>query len=285
MKFFFLLFLVTVLSNPLFAQKITTPKIGIVASYEHDSLLKASGYDCLVENVQELVSPNISDAQFQTNLEILKNLKLSVYALNIFLPSEHMVVGPDVREDSVLNYVEKVFQRTQAAGINLIVWGSSGSRRIPDGFDREIAKKQFVAIAKKIAKLAMQYDIVLALENLNRDEANFINTLAEAVEIAEKVDQPSFMVCADIYHMLKEGEPASVIEKAKGYLFHCDIAEKVGRTPPGVAGYDFKPYLQALKKIDFKGKIIIEADWENLEKQAAPAYQYLQKQMDEVYGG
>lgn len=284
MKQIFLLFLITFLLNPLFAQQKTTPKIGIVASYENDSLLKAAGYNCLVENIQKLISPNISEVQFQENLNILENLRLPICALNIFLPSEHMVVGPNVKEDSVLKYVKKVFERTQAAGINLIVWGSSGSRRIPDGFDQEIAEKQFISIARKISELAMQYNIVLALENLNRHETNFINTLDKALEMAKRVDQPNFMVCVDIYHMLKEGEPPSVIEKAEGYLVHCDIAEKAGRTPPGVMGYDFKPYLKALKKVNFKGKIVIEAEWKDLEEQAAPAYQYLQKQIDEVYG-
>src|SRR5690606_1142403 len=122
-----------------------------------------------------------------------------------------------------------------------------GSRHIPDGFDRAKAKDQFISIARKISAQAKRYDVVLALENLNSGETNFITTLGEAIEIAKKIDHPNFRVCVDIYHMLKEDEPASVILEGKGYLVHCDIAEKEGRTPPGVTKFDFKPYLSALK--------------------------------------
>lgn len=68
-------------------------------------------------------------------------------------------------------------------------------------------------------------------------------------------------LCADIYHMLKEAEGVDIIEKAGGYLVHCDIAEKENRNPPGELGQDFRPYLIALKKIKYAGKIIIESMW------------------------
>ena len=83
--------------------------------------------------------------------------------------------------------------------------------------------------------------------------------------------------------MLKEGEPASVIEKSKGYLVHCEVAEKENRTPPGVNGDDFREYLTALKKIGYTGKIIVECRWENVDLQAGLAFKSLQKQIDEVY--
>jgi sugar phosphate isomerase/epimerase len=84
--------------------------------------------------------------------------------------------------------------------------------------------------------------------------------------------------------MLKENESPDIIEETKKYFVHCDIAEKENRTPPGVAGEDFRPYLKALKKVGYSGVIVIEGRWDKLETQAPVAYQYLQKQLDEVYG-
>jgi sugar phosphate isomerase/epimerase len=124
---------------------------------------------------------------------------------------------------------------------------------------------------------------MLALENLNSTETNFITTAAEALAMVKRVDHPNFRLCIDIYHMLKENESPDVIEAASKYVVHCDIAEKLNRTPPGVAKEDFRPYLKALKKIKYTGKIVIEGRWENLATQALPAYQYLQQQIDEVY--
>lgn len=66
---------------------------------------------------------------------------------------------------------------------------------------------------------------------------------------------PNFGINADIYHMLKEGEPAGQLLKVRRYILHCEIAEPANRTSPGVEGTDFTPYLRALKAIGYQGGI------------------------------
>jgi len=260
------------------------PYIGIVQDYENDSLLHSSGYMYLIESVTKCFSPiKVTDQQFEMKVTDLKNLKTTLLAVNLFIPADLKVVGPSVNEFSVLAYTEKVFQRCQSANVKLITWGSGGSRRVPEGFDRTKAKEQFISIAKKIAAQAAQYNVILALENLNSTETNFITTLQEALDVVKQVDHPNFRLCADIYHMMKEDEDPSIIEKGKGYIVHCEIAEKEKRTPPGISGDDFRPYFKELKRINYKGKIILECRWENIALQAHLAYQETQKQLDEVY--
>ena len=260
------------------------PGIGIATDYHYDSLLFAQGYCCLVESVQKILSPRIvSDDQFQVNAKVLKNLKTDLYAVNIFLPGDLKLVGPSVDEAAILSYAEIVFKRCQQLEIRLLVLGSGGARRIPEGFDSKEARRQFVSISQKLALHAKRYNITIALENLNSSETNFITTVKEALEIVKRVNQPNFKLCADIYHMLKENELPSAIEKAGAYLVHCDIAEKEGRTPPGTKGDDFRPYLSALRKVGYSGKIILECRWENLPSQVMPAITSLQHQLDEVY--
>jgi len=269
---------------PAFTQSKKQPEIGIAESLDNDSLLAASGYRYLVESVAKLISPkSVSDEQFEKNLKQIKALKTPLYAVNIFMPGDMKLVGPDVNEQAILTYAEEVFKRCNRADVNLIVWGSGGARRVPEGFDHAKAKEQFISIARQVAILAKKYHILFALENLNSTETNFITTLAEALDVVRKVDHPSFRLCADIYHMLKENEPATVIEQTRNYLIHCDIAEKENRTPPGTKGDDFKPYLAALKKINYQGKIILECRWQNLQAQAKPALQYLQKELETAY--
>ena len=281
MKTIFITFWITLHCLTLPAQK---PEIGIVQDLEQDSLLQASGYHYLSESIAKCFSPkNVSDQQFLEKLQVIKKLKTKLVACNLFIPGELKLVGPDVNEASILSFVEVVFQRSRSAGLKLIIWGSGGARRVPDGFDPAKAKEQFIAIARTVSALAKKYDIVLALESINHTETNFINTLEEAYETVRKVDHPNFRLSADIYHMLKENEPPAVIEKTGAYLVHCEIAEKENRTPPGTKGDDFRGYLKALKKIHYKGKIVIECRWENLALQAAPAKRYLQQQIDEIF--
>jgi sugar phosphate isomerase/epimerase len=260
------------------------PEIGVVQSIENDSLLHQIGYRSIVESVGKIISPRtISDDQFEANLLKIRNLRVPLYAFNIFIPGELKVVGPDVNEHLVLEYVEAVFQRARTAKVNRIIWGSGGSRRVPDGFDPDKAKKQFAAIALKIADLASKYDITIALENLNSTETNFITTVNEALTVVKNVNHKNLRLCVDVYHMLKEGDSPEIIEKTKGFVVYCEVAERDGRTPPGVQGEDFKPYFAALKKIGYTDRIMIECRWENVNEQAGPAFAYLRKQIDEVY--
>ncbi|HOX83301.1 MAG TPA: sugar phosphate isomerase/epimerase family protein [Chryseolinea sp.] len=264
--------------------KIIVPQIGIVENMENDSLLHAFGYTYLVESTQKILSPrNVSDQQFQIHLQKIKQLQVPLFACNIFLPGDLKVVGPVVDEQAILRYTEVVLQRAQIAGLKMIIWGSGGSRGIPEGFDRAKAKEQFIYMAKKIAMVGEKYNIILALENLNRTECNFINTLKEALEIVSAVDHDHLRLCADIYHMLKEDEEPEIIASAKKYIVYCEVAEKEGRTPPGVHQENFKPYLSALQKIGYNGNISIECWWKNVREQGNLAYQNIHNQIDEVY--
>ncbi len=265
-------------------KKHLQPGIGIAVSLQNDSLVSAVGYTCIIESLGRWVSPRaVSEEVFQTNIAIFKGLKTPIYAFNLFIPGDLKLVGPTVDEQAVLEYVDTVLRRVSRTNTRMIVWGSGGARRVPDGFDKKTATRQFIAIATKIAVVAQKYNVVLALENLNSGETNFINTVQEALYVVKKVNHPNLRLNADIYHMLKEREPPAVILKARKYLVHVEIAEKDNRTAPGVGGTDFRPYLRMLKKAGYHQKIVIEGSWKNFADIASLSLNYLQKQVDEVY--
>ena len=89
------------------------------------------------------------------------------------------LVGPDPKHDAVIEYATKAFERAKKASIGIIVLGSGGSRKVPDGFDRAKAEEQFVAILKRLGAAADPFGITVAMESLNRSETNFGNTLRD----------------------------------------------------------------------------------------------------------
>lgn len=268
-----------------FSQKaILKPTIGIAENIVNDSTITVAGYSCIVENLSKWVSPRtVTDEQFAKNMEIFKSMKTPIYAFNIFLPGDLKVVGPNVNEPAILEYAEKVISRLSQTDTKMIVWGSGGSRRLPDGFDNDVAVNQFISIGKKIAKIAKKYKIMIALESLNTTETNFINSVRDALYIVKKVNHPNLRLNVDIYHMMKDNEQPAIIAKTKKYIVHVEIAEKDNRTAPGVVGTDFKPYLKELQKIGFHEKIVIEGRWKNIVDIAKMSKDFLQKQVDEVW--
>lgn len=274
---FFLLFSV----RDLQAQKI--PVLGMVSNLENDSLLHAAGFRVIGTSVGSLISPSLSEEVFQQNLAKLASLKCSLYMCNILFPASLKIAGPEVDEIKVLDYLEAVLQRASKAGIKQLILGSGGARGLPKGFDAEQAKTGFVLLARKMAVAAQKHNVTIILENLNSTETNFLTTLREAADVVRKVAHPSFRLNADIYHMLKEGESPDEIRKAGDLIVYSEIAEKEGRTLPGVAGDDFRPYLQALKDIGFKGFILVEGNMKAIQEDAPKAYAALMQQLREVY--
>jgi sugar phosphate isomerase/epimerase len=163
------------------------------------------------------------------------------------------------------------------------VLGSGGPRRLPEGYDMTKAKTDFIVLCKKLAAVAGKYGIMIALESLQSSETNFLNTVKSAAEIVRGVNHPNFRLNADIFHMMRENESPQSIIDAADLLGHCEIAEKQTRSMPGLMGDDFKPYLRALRKANYKGHIFIEASSTNPVNDIPQAYKYLSLQLEEVY--
>lgn len=254
-------------------------ELGVCTSLENAALLKKYGYDFIEELVGKFLVPKENDEKFALNLDKLKTSGMPLHSVVSFLPSDLKCVGPDDYTDAILKYSETCFKRLKLASAKYLVFGSGGARRIPNGYDKEKAIEQFIEINKKIAPIAERYGIVVLLEPLNVSETNLLNTVEEGITLVNKINHPNIRLLADIYHMLKDREDAHSLIKAGKLLKHVHIAEKENRTAPGVSGDDFTPYLSALKKIHYKGKISIECRWKDMETELPKAINTLKSQM------
>ena len=246
-------------------------KIGIATSIANSGILASAGYSFVEESVREFLIPAEADSIFEQKLSLLRESKLPVEACNSFLPGNLKCVGPTPAHEEILKLGETAFKRAQVAGVKIIVFGSGGARAIPDGFSRDEANNQFISLCRKLAPLAQRNNVVISLEPLNSQECNFINSVAEGGEIVKAVNHQNFRLLADIYHMLMENESPENILKYGHLLYHTHIAEKTGRSAPGVNNEDFAPYFKALKEVKYEGRMTIECSWKNLKEQAAPA--------------
>lgn len=247
--------------------KFSLPQVGICTQYSNGESMKKYGYTYIEENVGRFLVPDKNEEEFENIQKNAAGFPLPIKACNSFIPKELKSVGPEAVHDEILKYAETSFRRAQKAGIEIIVFGSGGSRTIPDGFSREKARQQFVELGKKMASIAAKYKVTVVLEPLNSNECNFINSVSEGGEIVEEISHPNFRLLADIYHMKVEGESPESIIKYGHLIHHIHIAEKEDRAVPGTYNEDFRPYFNALKKINYQGKISIEARWTDFDAQ------------------
>lgn len=263
--------------------KKSIPRLGIVAPLEQDSLVYASGFRILGESVGRMLSPSLTEKQFEQNLIRIKKAKCKVLLCNIFFPGSIKIAGPAVDESRVLSYADTVLSRAKKAGIRFIILGSGGARRLPDGYNAVKAQADFAQLCRKLAMVAGKYGITIALESLQAAETNFLISLKSAAEVVRAVDHPNFKLNADIFHMMRECESPQSIVDAADILVYCEIAEKQKRSLPGVEGDDFKPWLRALRKAKYKGHIFIEGNTSNPGTDIPLSFKYLTRQLEEIY--
>jgi sugar phosphate isomerase/epimerase len=255
--------------------------MGMSAPMSRGKFLKDAGVDFLTESVGSLLVPDQSEAEFEKNLATLATTPLPVLACGGFIrPKELRCVGMEANHDDVLKWADTTFRRMKRVGGKIIVFGSAGARELRDGWPREKADEQWVALLKRMGPLAEAQGITVTVEALQASECNFINHIAENAKLIRAAGHPNVRVLADFYHMTVMGDTPDDLKAAMDVVYHCEIAEIEGRTLLGVHGQDFRPYFKVLREGGYHGAISMEGKW--TDEQVAPAFKELAKQAAEV---
>ena len=110
------------------------PLVGVCTSFANAENVFNAGADFIEESVGRFLKPGNDYAEFENSLHHLREIPLPVSACNSFFPAELRLTGEEVDEAQVLQWAEITFLRAQQAGVRIIVLGSGGARKIPDGF-------------------------------------------------------------------------------------------------------------------------------------------------------
>ena len=222
-------------------------KIGWCAPLKDAGLIKEAGYDYIE---LPLAAQNFAPAARIAS-------PLPVGAFNTFFPQAMRIVGPDVDEAKLDNYLARAAEIMENVGAKAAVMGSAWARNVPDGFDRKRAEDQIVRALDRIADRLKGTGVTLAIEPLHRQESNIINSVAEGVAFARRVNRPEIRVLADFFHMDEEDEPLDTLRENRDWIVHIHLAD-TGRRNPGTGSYPYGRFLGLLKEIGYAGMMSAE---------------------------
>ena len=193
-------------------------------------VLKAVGFDYVETGLSGLYGA--SSDEVEAFARVTKENGIPCEAVNVFYPGELLLVGESVDLAKVREYVEAVCEKTKSVGFKIAVFGSGPSRKCPEGFPRERAVEQLIAVARDIMRPAAEkYNFTIAIEPLYSVATNTINNFGEAEYVAERVDSENIKVLADIYHMAYENDTFANL-KNPALLAHCHISDPITRKYP-----------------------------------------------------
>jgi len=182
-------------------------------------------------------------------------------AANLFFPGTIRLFGSE--RTPFRGYAEQAVARAAEIGLRVMVIGSGGSRRAPEGVDIGRCEAEFPRIAGEIAELARPHGIVVAPESLNRAETNVGNDLGR---LATDLRSAGAGYTADSYHVLSEwdaeGRAVPLDEWMRRQLPHCPDHVHVGDLPrnaPDPEDSMMQAFAARLKELRYDGRISLEA--------------------------
>lgn len=238
---------------------------GVCGGPEIGRIAKEAGYDYFEWSVGGLLRPREPEDAFMDALAQARAVGLPCPAVNVFLPAELKITGPQVDNTALGEYIRAALSRAERAGVEVIVFGSGGARRIPDGFDPARARQQVCEFCRMAGPVAQQHGVILAVEPLNRAETNLINDAGEGAALVREVDHPSIRLLVDGYHWAVERDPVENITTNRGLIAHAHVATLDGRRPPAPGSDDDRcvAFFAALRKCGYDGRVSIEGRIEN----------------------
>ena len=235
------------------------------------------GFDYIEPSAAEIAA--MSEDQFRRFAdEVLASPIRCESCYSFIRRPELKVVGNDVPVSALRDYLEPCLARCRKLGASVVVWGSAGSRNVPEGFPRERAWEQIAEFLPMAGEIAKRHGIVIAIEPIRRQESNILNTGAETLEMVRKVKHPNVRMIIDYYHLREENEDPHIVETARHEIVHFHFANPHQRRWPHDLAEDdhYRAFFRYVKKIGFAGGISIEGHGSFADDGAASRAFFLQ---------
>jgi len=110
---------------------------------------------------------------------------------------------------------------------------------------------------KEVADFALEHNVTIGIEPLNRFETYLINRHDQAMYLADEVGR-GVRVVLDAFHInIEEVDPLQAIRAVGSRLLDFHVADN-NRKPPGLGRYNWEAVINTLKEINYGGHLTAE---------------------------
>jgi len=157
------------------------------------------------------------------------------------------------------DYLSCLLDLCSDLGGKVLVLGSPKQRSLVAGQTREGAWKRAVEVLSSVLDKAGELDLTICLEPLSPKETDFINTVAEGMQMVRQINHPNMKIHLDVKAMCSEGAPVpDIIRSVKASdigHFHVNDSNLYG---PGMGDIDYGPIAQAIKDVGWDKWLSVE---------------------------
>ena len=251
-------------------------KIGVCTGTENIALAKAAGCDYIELSFHGIAKQN--HEEFVQTKQLLAQAGIACEAMNCFIPGEFELISPALDMNALKAYLNHGFARAKELGAEVVVFGSSGARKLPDKLSKQDGWMQLAPVLALAGDCAKQHGVTVAIEPLRNAECNCVNTLKDGMELMRLIGHSHVHLLADMYHMGENGEDISDIALLGNDFRHCHIARPGNRGYPLPGdGYDYVPFFATLRSIGYAGRLSIEGRSDQMQVELRKSVAYLRE--------
>lgn len=235
-------------------------KLGCFGYLENFFAIEAAGYDHAELDVLEIMK--LDDGQYRELRSGIKNSPVICDTYNTMIPLNCSIISSDFDEAYWREFSKIGAYKTAELGAKYYVFGNGHARRIPEAGDIAGGREKVLGFLNTLCDITEEYGITMLIEPLSTRFSNFMLSIKEAVDVIRELGRKNLMTMVDMRHMVTTGESFDEIIKYKDYVVHAHIDNPLHteRYFPRIGdGYDYQPFFDALKKINFGGILSVEA--------------------------
>ncbi|MCQ2398406.1 MAG: sugar phosphate isomerase/epimerase [Sphaerochaetaceae bacterium] len=221
-------------------------------------MIKEAGFDFVEFPLMTFC--NMTDSGFGNLVENVKRNGLAGPSACNFFPDSIKLVGKDVDFEKIKRYLDVVLRRCDALGIRKLILGSGAARTFGTDQTKEDASEQFVELLRNvILPETKKYSMTVCIETLSKNLCNLGISLAEGLELVNRVDDKNCSLMADLHHMMNNAEPIDSLNQCIDYIRHIHIAGANRRVPEQSDEYIYCA-LARLKELGYDDSVSFETE-------------------------
>lgn len=170
----------------------------------------------------------------------------------------HLTSGDSAVRQATGEYLAALAECCHDLGGRVLVLGSPQQRNLLPGVSLEQATENAAGVLRAVMPVCEALGVVVALEPLGPAEGDFLNTAAEAIALAERVDSPACRLHLDVKAMATE--PAGIDRVIRDSIvwtehFHANDPNLLG---PGMGEVDFRAVADTLQEVGYDKWVSVE---------------------------
>jgi len=190
---------------------------------------------------------------------------IRVAASAVPLPAEVRVTQRGFNLYVWLEHVKKALQRLAASGCRELIWSNGRARVLPVEGEQAILKEQVMQFLFLLCEVAGNYDMSVLVEPLGPRRTNFLNSLKEVRDFLPRVGKQNLRCALSLRELEPMGALPSDLAGYRELIAHVHLEDPRPSTEARVCprpedGYDYRPFLQALKAMGYSGGICLPGD-------------------------